>query len=631
MGGLCALFGNGEKMRLFERFLALALAVVLLVSVLCSCVQNGVDSGDIPKEKPVIGSLEISGESKIELELGETRVLLVDVPEAAREYLEWSVIGDAVTVDQRGVVIAVKAGGATVKVSYGALSDTVTVRVSAPHEHNFVDGRCECGVIDPDYTEPSVCEHSFSDGVCTKCGAADPTYTPSHKHTFVDGKCECGAADPDYTPENPPHEHRFVDGKCECGEVDPSYKPPFGAEYPAITVAEALELAKKYTSSASTEKFYIIGTVRTIESASNGRMYIYDESGEIYVYKCTYFDGSSISDAGIKVGDSVVIYGTLRNYSGTLEVESGTVVLWDGESIGGGATDGEDPYEGVSAEEFYKNYKRAESYLDSKYRTKHNFMSGSLEVPDAAPEIAENRPKSGTKFIKNSTTVFLDDGNTYVVYDALGVEAFRVYRGGAYITLEEVAAHMYAFGVIPANHSSSKNTSPSSSPWGEYLRVNHTKFSGDTSRYKYEPELPEISGCGGSKIYYEMDIGTTGTDTGGGYQVRIYNNGSSIVRGAARIVYTWNDGNKNGRIDAYLGEVYVFYTYNHYNDFQEYLNYFGGWGEMFGNVTGGGTLSSNTNYNPTPYVPVAFGEIGGEAVSEVALIFVPLWESKRQI
>ena len=26
---------------------------------------------------------------------------------------------------------------------------------------------------------------------------------------------------------------------------------------------------------------------------------------------------------------------------------------------------------------------------------------------------------------------------------------------------------------------------------------------------------------------------------------------------------------------------------------------------MFGNVTGGGSLSSTTNYNPTPYVSVA--------------------------
>ena len=30
---------------------------------------------------------------------------------------------------------------------------------------------------------------------------------------------------------------------------------------------------------------------------------------------------------------------------------------------------------------------------------------------------------------------------------------------------------------------------------------------------------------------------------------------------------------------------------------------------MFGNVTGGGALSSKTNYNPTPYVPVVDASI----------------------
>ena len=43
------------------------------------------------------------------------------------------------------------------------------------------------------------------------------------EHTFVEGKCACGAVDPDYVP---PHEHSFVEGKCECGEVDPNYTKP---------------------------------------------------------------------------------------------------------------------------------------------------------------------------------------------------------------------------------------------------------------------------------------------------------------------------------------------------------------------------------------------------------------------
>ena len=50
----------------------------------------------------------------------------------------------------------------------------------------------------------------------------DDPKPPVHEHEFVDGKCECGEIDPDYEE----HEHKFVDGKCECGEVDPDYEKP---------------------------------------------------------------------------------------------------------------------------------------------------------------------------------------------------------------------------------------------------------------------------------------------------------------------------------------------------------------------------------------------------------------------
>ena len=172
----------------------------------------------------------------------------------------------------------------------------------------------------------------------------------------------------------------------------------------------------------------------------------------------------------------------------------------------------------------------------------------------------------------------------------------------------ELNAYMYAFGgtsgSMPANYTTSKKTRPSESIWGEYLRVNHSKFSGNTRKYPYEPQLPDISGCGGALQYYEMDIGTTGTETPGNYAVKIYNDGTVITRGAARLVYTRQDKNLNGTIEE--NEVYVFYTDNHYNDFREYLNYYGGWGEVFGNMTGGGEYSSKTNCNPTPYVPTAY-------------------------
>ena len=268
-----------------------------------------------------------------------------------------------------------------------------------------------------------------------------------------------------------------------------------------------------------------------------------------------------------------------------------------------------DPYVGVDKEKFYESYTPACCYNDAMYRTAHYLLSGVLEVPGQYAQEAAYRPKSGDLYIRNTTTYYLDEGNTYVVVDAFGREMLRIYKGAAYITLEEVAAYMYAFGgancVLPANYTSAKKTKPTNSPWGIYLRVNHSYFSGDTRKYPYEPELPDISGCGGSLQYKELDIGTTGTVTPG-YPAALYNNGKSIDRGAARIVYARQDKNRNGIFEP--EEVYVFYTHNHYNDFREYPNYYGGWGEMFGNVTGGGAYSSKYNCNPTPYPVTACAE-----------------------
>ena len=77
------------------------------------------------------------------------------------------------------------------------------VGCTKPHKHTFVEGKCECGEV-------------------------DPNYEPPHVHEFVEGKCECGEEDPNYEP---PHVHEFVEGKCECGEEDPNYEPPVVVYY----------------------------------------------------------------------------------------------------------------------------------------------------------------------------------------------------------------------------------------------------------------------------------------------------------------------------------------------------------------------------------------------------------------
>ena len=261
-----------------------------------------------------------------------------------------------------------------------------------------------------------------------------------------------------------------------------------------------------------------------------------------------------------------------------------------------------DPYENVDPDEFYADYSEATSLTDAKYRSEHYLMSGGIVTPDQEPEIASSQPSSGSSLIHNSEKLYEDGGDTYVVLDCFGEEAFRVYRGGAYIGLEEVAAYVYAFGELPVNYDPDKDAEPTDSPWGEYLRLNNSTFYGNTHSYPYEPELPDISGCGGNLVYYEIDIGTTGTDCDPKYRAELYNDGYEITRGAARIVYSRYY--EDSRREVEDEDRYVFYTYNHYNDFQEYLNYEGGWGKMFGNITGGGVISSRDpdECNPTPYV-----------------------------
>ena len=260
----------------------------------------------------------------------------------------------------------------------------------------------------------------------------------------------------------------------------------------------------------------------------------------------------------------------------------------------------------------------ATSYAEALERSEDGIPSGTAVVPDQAPVLAENRPMKDGKYIRNTKSNFIDE-NTYAVLDVNGNEVFRIYRGGGYIALEEVAAYVYAFGDVPANYIEGKNMEPENSIWGEFLRLNHTKFSGSTTKYPYEPKLPNISGCGGDLHYYEIDIGTTGTDCDDSYTVKTYNDGQSITRGAARIVYGKYDINGNGIYE--FGEHHVFYTYNHYNDFQEYLNYYGGWGEMFGNITGGGELSSKKNYNPSPYVETVWEELPSAEPTETVIYY----------
>ncbi len=113
-----------------------------------------------------------------------------------------------------------------------------------------------CDFVAPAEETKDPCEdgkHNYENGICTECGAKDPDYSeptdPEHDcakdgHEYVNGVCKwCGDKETTTDPKPDPDtcEHSYGnDGVCtKCGATDPSYQPtdptpgnPDGTEQP---------------------------------------------------------------------------------------------------------------------------------------------------------------------------------------------------------------------------------------------------------------------------------------------------------------------------------------------------------------------------------------------------------------
>ena len=169
------------------------------------------------------------------------------------------------------------------------------------------------------------------DKVCNACGTvvAAGTVVEKTAHSFKDGICSvCGAAAPveEEPDDNQPEENPGED------TVDPfeEAKAEWKSQYTTITVAEALALCENFVDAASTDRYYIIATVKSVDDTAYGKLMIEDETGEIMVYGTNSADGSLKYDqmgGSLKAGDLVLIYGTLQNYKGTTkEVQNGWLI-----------------------------------------------------------------------------------------------------------------------------------------------------------------------------------------------------------------------------------------------------------------------------------------------------------------
>ncbi len=106
---------------------------------------------------------------------------------------------------------------------------------------------------------------------------------------------------------------------------------PTTPDYDIISIAEALELCGE-PGNLTTERYYIRGTIVSIDNPAYGAMTIKDETGTISVYG-TYSADGEISYGEMQnkpyKNDIVLLHCTLQNYNGTKEVKNARLISFE--------------------------------------------------------------------------------------------------------------------------------------------------------------------------------------------------------------------------------------------------------------------------------------------------------------
>ncbi len=159
-------------------------------------------------------------------------------------------------------------------------------------------------------------------------GCAKDTTDDSKPSTKPDASKPTESSTPS-DPSNPSNPSTPSDPSDPSNPDDPD--GPW-AEFETITIAEALTLCESYVDAPSTERYYIIATIKSIDNDNYGQMTLTDETGEIMVYGSANADGSvgyKDMETKPKAGDLVLIYGDLQNYKGnTKEINKGWIIDW---------------------------------------------------------------------------------------------------------------------------------------------------------------------------------------------------------------------------------------------------------------------------------------------------------------
>ena len=111
-------------------------------------------------------------------------------------------------------------------------------------------------------------------------------------------------------------------GTVNPGEIEQNTKET------ALTVTEAIAIAKQYGDAGTGIQLYVKGTVVKITNPQYGEMYITDGVNELYVYGATGMDGTYFNLLEDKplAGDDVILLGALKTYNGEAEMDRSKIV-----------------------------------------------------------------------------------------------------------------------------------------------------------------------------------------------------------------------------------------------------------------------------------------------------------------
>ena len=146
----------------------------------------------------------------------------------------------------------------------------------------------------------------------------DPTCT---KDGYTDYACECGDSYTDNTVPALGHKDENNDYKCDACSTK-----MLPADGEALTIPQALAIAKLMGDTYTTQKYYITGAMTNLANTQYGNFHLKDADGnEIYIYGLYSADGNTRYDAmSYKPvnGDELTVYTVLGCYYGTPQGKS---------------------------------------------------------------------------------------------------------------------------------------------------------------------------------------------------------------------------------------------------------------------------------------------------------------------